>query len=154
MYYTYVHSKKIKTLSIVILIINIILSFVAGSMFQVANIRESYYYGGEYNYITEYSYNWKLAITLAILSVIAFIIFYVLAVNVVEAIEDVTAAINRIPDKISNVKSDAKEPKSNTHENPKSIFNSQENNLANWTCPSCGRLNKGDKLICDCGYRK
>lgn len=69
MNYAHKHSKKIKTLSTVIFIINLILSFVAGEVCKVENVRSSYYN------IIEYSYNWTLVIILITISVVLYIIF-------------------------------------------------------------------------------
>lgn len=162
MNYAHRHSEKIKKLSTVIFIINLILSFVAGEICKVANVRNSYYN------IIEYSYNWILVIILITISIVLYIIFYVLVVNIVEAIEDITLVMDKATDRIvrnlNNFEKTTKESfedKLNDSENEENKDDKEskedidkEDYLESWMCPLCGRLNDCNKNGCDCGYNR
>lgn len=79
----YAHSKKVKMFSIIILIINIVSSLLLGIVFQFPNDEGIFQ-----------RYNWELAAFGMIVSVAVYIVFGIFIVNIVEAIEDVTKAIN------------------------------------------------------------
>lgn len=162
MNYAHKHSQKIKTLSTVIFIINLILSFVAGEVCKVENVRSSYYN------IIEYSYNWTLVIILITISVVLYIIFYVLVVNIVEAIEDITVVMDKATDRIvcnlNNSEKTTKESFKDKLDNSENEENKdekeseedvdEEDYLESWICPFCGSLNDGNKNGCDCGYNR
>lgn len=140
----YTHSKKIKVFSIVIFIINIVSSLLLGVVFQ---------FSGEEIF---QRYNWELAIFGVILSVAVYIIFGILVVNIVEAVEDITKAIDEsIPIICSNKRRLSQILKDLVAETSASNnIHSQYEELTarnTWKCSICGRINYNCDSICKCG---
>lgn len=122
------HSEAIKTMGIIVLIVGIILAIILGCIYKVATAKSA----SLYNYDYDCSFNWGLAITVAVSDIFCSLFFFATA-HIAAAIEEISispnsdASISTTPKTVPNVSAQIK-------------------------CPNCGATNSSHDYTCkECG---